>query len=65
MEYTVKRSKRKTVSIEITGERRVLVRAPLYMSLDDIDGFVRKYGGWIDKGLPMPKGRRNLPSLCG
>ena len=51
MEYTVKRSKRKTVSIEITGERRVLVRAPLYMSSGEIDGFVRRYGGWIDKKL--------------
>lgn len=57
MDYTVKRSRRKTVSLEITPDCTVLVRAPLQMSDRKIDAFVNQYRGWIEKKLPAAERR--------
>lgn len=49
--YTVKRSDRRTVGLEITPECEIIVRAPKKMSDKAITEFVEKYRGWIDKKL--------------
>ncbi|MBN2323190.1 MAG: M48 family metallopeptidase [Spirochaetes bacterium] len=43
------RSKRKTLSIEVTRDARLLVRAPLRMPRETIDRFVAQKRGWIEK----------------
>ena len=48
MEYTLIRSKRKTISMEI-GREGLIVRAPLKMSAEDIDKFIAGHKGWIEK----------------
>ncbi len=60
MEYTVKRSPRKTVGLEITAECEIIVRAPLGMSDKAIDQFVGKYSGWIGKKLLTAKKRSDI-----
>lgn len=45
--YTVIRSKRKTISVEVTKEAEVLVRCPVWLSKKEIDRFVLKNGEWI------------------
>ena len=57
MNYTVKRSKRKSVGLEITGDCEIIVRAPIKMSDREIAEFVSKYRGWIDKKLPEAEKR--------
>lgn len=57
MNYTVKRSKRRTVGLEITGDCEIIVRAPIKMSDSAIAEFVSQYRGWIDKKLPEAKKR--------
>ena len=47
-DITVIRSHRKTLSIEITIEEKVLVRAPLYISSNQIMEFVENKSNWID-----------------
>ena len=42
MDYELIRSRRRTVSLEVTKECKVLVRAPLRMSKREIDAFVPK-----------------------
>lgn len=49
--YELKRSKRKTVSLEITADCNVLVRAPMKMSKAFIDEFVQKHNEWIKNAL--------------
>lgn len=49
MDYTILRSRRKTVSLEITPEGKVLVRAPLRCPKTYIDGFVQSKESWIRK----------------
>lgn len=57
MNYTVKRSKRRTVGLEITGDCEIIVRAPIKMSDSAIAEFVSQYQGWIDKKLPEAEKR--------
>ena len=52
LNYTVKRSKRKTVGLEITKDCEIIVRTPIGMSDKRIAEFVEKCSGWIAKKLP-------------
>lgn len=51
LQYELIRSARKTVSIEISREARLIVRAPLKMRSADIDAFVESKRAWIEKHL--------------
>ena len=57
LNYTVKRSKRKTVGLEITKDCEIIVRAPKGMTDKAISEFVEKYSGWIAKKLPAVQKR--------
>ena len=50
-EYTLKRSLRKTVSLEVTKELIILVRAPIHMPVHEIDRFVKSHDAWIESCL--------------
>jgi len=47
MEYTVIRSNRRTVALEITRELKIVVRAPKRMPQKDIEAFVKDHAEWI------------------
>lgn len=49
MNYELIRSDRKTLSIEITKESKILVRAPKKCPQNTIDDFVRKNSDWINR----------------
>ncbi|MEG1931202.1 MAG: SprT family zinc-dependent metalloprotease [Anaerovorax sp.] len=49
IEYQLIRSKRKTLSMSITKNLQVLVRAPLSVKKAQIDAFVNSHGDWIEK----------------
>lgn len=51
MEVNVIRSSRKTISITLTQEGRVVVRAPYFLSDGDIQEFICSKTGWIEKHL--------------
>ncbi len=51
MDYELIRSKRKTISIEITPECRVVVRAPKWAAKAEIQEFVMSKEKWIRKHL--------------
>ena len=59
VEYTLIRSKRKTISIEISPECKVTVRAPKWASKTEIQSFVSSKEAWIDKSLLKMVARRN------
>jgi predicted metal-dependent hydrolase len=46
MDYTVIRSRRKTIAIEISREGMVLVRAPLRLAHREVAAFVDRHRGW-------------------
>jgi predicted metal-dependent hydrolase len=50
--YTVIRSSRKTIALEITRDGRLLVRCSHRTSQEYIDTFVRDKAGWIEKHMP-------------
>ncbi len=47
-EYQLRRSNRKTLSLEIAEELAVLVRAPLHTPPERIERFVQEHEGWIE-----------------
>ena len=50
--YTVIRSSRKTITLEITRDGRLLVRCPNRMTREAIETFIRDKVGWIEKHMP-------------
>jgi len=52
MEYTLIKSKRTSVALEISPEGTLIVRAPLRFSQKDAESFIKKNEKWISKHLP-------------
>ena len=50
-EYTVIRSRRRTMALEVTRQGTALVRAPLRASDGDIARFVDSHRAWLEKHL--------------
>ena len=51
--YTLIRSNRKTLAIQITPEGEVLVRAPMHTPIKQIETFVLDKQGWIEEHCKM------------
>ncbi len=51
MEAKVVRSKRKTLSLTVTREGEIVVRAPYRMSDEAISAFLQKHAQWVEKRL--------------
>ena len=51
IDYTVIRSRRHTLALEVTRQGAALVRAPLRASDADIARFVDSHRGWLEKHL--------------
>ncbi len=49
--YELIRARRKTISIKVTREGRVVVRAPVRMPVAEIKKFVSSNRGWIEKNV--------------
>ena len=52
------RSKRRTISIEITPEAEVIVRAPYYASVSEINKLIGEKSDWIHKHLQKMSDRQ-------
>ncbi|QAT49340.1 M48 family peptidase [Caproiciproducens sp. NJN-50] len=53
----IERSKRRTLSLSITRDGAVLVRAPLFLESEEIESFVRRHEEWIERQLSLWKER--------
>ncbi len=58
LEYRLIRSRRRTMSVEITGDASVLVRAPKWVPKYEIEKFVLKNTAWIEKNITKVRNRR-------
>ncbi|MBP3273997.1 MAG: M48 family metallopeptidase [Butyrivibrio sp.] len=56
------RSRRKTISIEVTTDAQVIVRAPNRAPLSDINRFIGEKADWIDKSLNKMRERKEEQS---
>jgi len=56
-DYILKRSDRRTLSLEITREGTLLVRAPQRLSQNEIDRFVSAHEKWIEEKLSAQRRR--------
>lgn len=51
MDYKIIYSNRKTLSIEVNGEARVIVRSPKHLSKKQIEKFLSEKSDWIQKAV--------------
>lgn len=58
--YKIVRSKRKTIALTVTREGEILVRAPISVSGEYLDGFVARHAEWIAKRLRAVAARSRL-----
>ncbi len=49
LHYTLIRSKRRSLSLQISKEGVLIARAPMKMSVNMIEGFIEEKRGWIEK----------------
>ncbi len=49
--YELIRARRKTISVKITRDARIVVRAPLRLPKNDIDRFLLSHEDWIRKNI--------------
>ena len=64
MDYTpeIIRSRRRTLSVEISRDLRVIVRAPLRLPQREIARFLSERAGWIEEHLA--RARRRLSAAA-
>ena len=61
--YTLIRSSRKTISIQVTPEGAVVVRCPRRMKEAEIQRFLSEKSPWIEKHLTIIAARPRLPKF--
>ena len=65
MEYTVIRSKRKTVALQINPDGELIVRAPMRFPERNIKKLIEEHRSWIEKKMKESLERRaNHPALA-
>lgn len=57
MDYTVIRSRRRTMALQVTGDAKIVVRAPLHATQSDIERFVFEHKAWLQRHLIRQKQR--------
>lgn len=57
-EYEIIFSKRKTISLQVTHDGEILVRAPIGTGKDYIEDFVRDHEDWIEKAMTRVKSKK-------
>ena len=62
-DYTLKRSKRKSLALEISYTSEIIVRSPMHLSQRKIDDFVNKHEQWIEKHLEKQNNRQCAKEL--
>ncbi|MBQ6893414.1 MAG: M48 family metallopeptidase [Clostridia bacterium] len=62
IEYELRRSSRRTLSIEVNREAKVVVHAPYRMPISQIEGFVQSHLNWILEKQKAAKAKM-LPEL--
>ena len=64
IEYSIIRSRRRSISIEVNAELEVIVRAPYLAPKSAIEKFVLSKEEWIKKAMEKMKGKaKNSPKL--
>lgn len=64
MEYTLVRSKRKTVALQINAEGELIVRAPMLYSERKIKKLVEEHREWIENKKEESIERKKITPSC-
>lgn len=62
--YELIRSRRRTMALEITGDCRVLVRAPMHVTQAEADAFFNRHGDWVARHLERQRQEGGCPAAA-
>lgn len=65
IEYVIKKSRRRTISVQITADQKLLVKAPLYTSIKEVEDFLHEKRDWILKQINRTKLQTQQASQMG
>ncbi|MDL2302431.1 M48 family metallopeptidase [Lachnospiraceae bacterium OttesenSCG-928-D06] len=60
MKIEIRKSNRKTISLEVNKNAEVIVRAPYYATDKQIEEWVQEKSSWIEKSIEKAKKRKEL-----
>lgn len=65
IEYIIKKSRRRTISVQITPDQKLLVKAPTYTSIKEVEDFLREKRDWILKQINRTKVQSQQAAAMG
>lgn len=65
IEYIIKKSRRRTISVQITPDQKLLVKAPTYTSIKEVEDFLHEKRDWILKQLNRTKVQSQQAAAMG
>lgn len=63
MNIEIIKSKRKSISIEVKPDLRVIVRAPIFMPMMAIEQFIAEKSDWINKNLAKAQAQNSVSEV--
>ncbi len=65
MNYSIKRSSRKSIGIEVRPSGEVLVRAPYHATIAEIEGLLEKHRDWVQRAVEKMHAREAAAENVG
>ncbi|WP_318663134.1 SprT family zinc-dependent metalloprotease [Treponema sp.] len=65
IEYIIKKSRRRTISVQISSYCRLIIKAPLFTTTSEVESFLKEKRDWIKKQLERTRAQSQLASSLG
>ncbi len=65
IEYIIKKSRRRTISVQISSDCRLIIKAPLFATTSEVESFLKEKRDWIKKQLERTRAQSQLASSLG
>lgn len=65
IQYIIKKSRRRTISVQISSDCKLIIKAPLFTSTQEVESFLSEKRDWIKKQLERTRAQSQLASSLG
>lgn len=64
-QYIIQKSRRRTISVQITPDQKLLIKAPSYTSIKEVEDFLHEKRDWILKQMSRTQKQNKEAALMG
>lgn len=65
IQYIIQKSRRRTISVQITPDQKLLIKAPSYTSIKEVEDFLHEKRDWILKQMSRTQKQNKEAALMG